>query len=481
MVGSRKTVGLLILGSLALGLRIGVVAALSGSHNATLAYEHGRIAENLLAGRGFSIEFLGTEGPTSQQAPFYPVLLWAAWALFGVATPGAILAVQLLQCLAGTALVLTVVWLTWSLLPRQPSVGWVAGAAAAVYPTHLYMVTHLQVALWAALVLTLLLAVVVSPRWKATWRGAILAGLLSGLLLLVEPILALALPVCAAAFFLGDGSRDRPIRFRRGPLARLALMTAVAVAAIAPWLVRNWRVHGEPVFIKSTFGYAFWQANNPASWGTDKIPKHSAETLRLAHDGSLADTDRALWEARHETLYIDDVLLKPNGYAEFAGLSEPQRSRLLGRRARAFILENPSGYLRLCLRRLRYFLLFDETNPKASNRIYRIATVTWLVLAAMGLWISADRWRALWPTYLIFACVTLFHVLVITSVRFRIPLEPISFIWIATAVAPLAARLIPRHTIRVYRPGEISRDPLADQPLLKGPHYRETPARRRAG
>ena len=91
-------------------------------------------------------------------------------------------------------------------------------------------------------------------------------------------------------------------------------MAGVAALVITPWTVRNWLVHGRPMFIKSSFGYAFWQGNNPISWGTDKIPKPSAEPMRLENDGTLADMNRALWEARHETLYIDDVLLKPDGY-----------------------------------------------------------------------------------------------------------------------------------------------------------------------
>ena len=125
-------------------------------------------------------------------------------------------------------------------------------------------------------------------------------------------------------------------------------MASVAAIVIAPWLWRNYRVHGEWVFVKSTFGYAFWQGNNTASWGTDKIPKRSAETLRNDHDGSLADMHRALWEARHETLYIDDVLLAPGGYREFAGLTEPQRSRLLFGRSWDFVRRHPQRYVRLC-------------------------------------------------------------------------------------------------------------------------------------
>jgi hypothetical protein len=342
------------------------------------------------------------------------------------------------------------------------------------------MVTHCQVALWAALVLVLLLATVVSPRWRGTWRGAILAGCLAGVLLLIEPILALALPICAAAFWLGEGPKGWKERFQAAALGRLAAMAGVALLVVAPWIARNWMVHGEPVFIKSTFGYALWQGNNPDSWGTDKIPKPTAEVLRSRHDGSLESIDRALWEARHETLYIDDVLLRPTGYREFAGLTEPQRSRLLGRRAVAFIRGNPGRYGRLCLDRLRYFLLFDETNPKAANPVYRWATVTWLVLGFVGLLVSLPRARSLWAVYAIFAAVTLFHALVITSVRFRIPIEPISFVWAAFAVTPFVTRIGLRSRIRVYRPGERSGTDPGEARSLRGPQWKSGDGRRAA-
>ena len=292
--------------------------------------------------------------------------------------------------------------------------------------------------------------------------------------------MALALPICAMAFWLADAERRNKGFFSRVAFGRIAVMAGTAAVMIAPWMVRNRVVHGEMVFIKSTFGYAFWQGNNAISWGTDKVPKRSAESLRQRHDGTLADMDRALWEARHETLYIDDVLLRPAGYDEFSGLSEPQRSRLLGRRAWEFVAANPAQYGRLCLQRLRYFLLFDETNPKAANRLYRVATVTWLVLVGIGLLVSLARWRLLWPTYAVFLAVTVFHTLVITSVRFRIPIEPMTFVWAAAGVAPLLTRLLPSRRIRIYRPGEHPHDPFGPRHVLTGPHY-DVPARRRAG
>ena len=469
MKASRRTIGLVLLGSLALALRVGLVLAVSRESARPLAFEHGRIAENLLAGRGFSIRFLGTEGPTSQQTPFYPLLLAAAYWAFGVAKPAAILAVQLLQCAVGTGLVLAIVWLAWSLFAEQPVVGWIAGLGAALYPPHIYMVTHLQVAVWATALLALLLAVVVSPRWRARWSWAALVGLLAGALLLVEPILSLSLPVVGLSS-LAFRARERRLSLAVG---RLALMAGVAALMIAPWIVRNWRVHGEFVFIKSTFGYAFWQGNNPASWGTDKLPKASAQDALRNHDGTLASIDQAMWEARHETIYIDDLLLKPDGYRPFLGLSEPQRSRLLGRRAWEFIRGNPAAYGRLCLLRLRYFLLFDETNPKAASRVYRLATVAWLVLAGVGLLATLGRWRQLWPTYATFALVTLFHTLTITSVRFRFPIEPIGMVWAAAGIGPLVQRWIPRRSLHGGEPGRASESRFGPQHALQGPHRRE--------
>jgi hypothetical protein len=432
----------LLLVGLALGLRIWVVSVFLAESVGPLECAPGRIAENLVAGRGFSLEFLASEDPTSHQAPFYPLLLAAAWWCFGVATPQAILAVQLLQCVAGTGLVLAVAWLGWSLVPERPSVGWVAAVGAAVYPAHVRMAADLQVGLWAAVVLTLLVAVVVSPRWQATRGGAILAGCLAGLLLLVEPILVLALPICAVAFWMAEGAGGWKDRFCRAAVVRLVLMAGVAVAIIAPWTVRNWIVHGSLVPIKSTFGYAFWQGNKPIS----------------SYDG----------------------LPNPSGYGEFADLSESEQSALLGWRTWQFVQANPAEYGRLCLRRMRAFLLSDETTPKEMNRFYRFATITCLVLAVIGLGISRDHWRRLWPTCAIFVAVGLLHTLLMASGLSRIPVESMTFVWGALAVAPLWLRLLPGRRVTIYRPGEQRQDPFDSEYVFQGPHY-DVPLRRRAG
>lgn len=429
MPWSRKAAGLCLLFAFALALRVAAVALLHTRHDAPVTYEHGEIAENLLVGRGFSVRFLGVTGPTSQQAPIYPVMLAAVYSLFGAGTTTSILAMQILQCLAGAAITLVVANLAWSLLPARQSLGWVAGLGAALYPPHIYMVTHIQVATWTALLLTLTLAVAVSPRFAGKLSGALLAGVLGGLLLLFEPICALAMPFVALAF-VQFGREAGALKQR---LRNAALMACAALAVVSPWIARNYRVHGEFVFVKSTFGYAFWQGNNSHSWGTDKIPKTAAD-IAAERGGTWADANRRIWEARHETLYIDDVLLTPEDYALFATQSEPERCRELQSRAVTFIREQPYEYGRLCLKRLQYLLLFDETNPKASHPIYRASTLAWLVTFAAGAILLRRDWRRVWPVLAISSAIVLFHVLTIASARFRMPVEPLTFVCCAAAL-----------------------------------------------
>lgn len=427
---SRKTLGLLALAACALALRLAVVYALPQHMDRPQTYEHGEIARNLLAGRGFVVTFLGQEGPTSQQAPFVPLLLAAVYSVTGIDSVESLVTFQVLQCLAGVALVLCTSWLAWSLYPADRRIGWCAGWSVAVFPTHVYMVTHVQAASWAATCLVALWAVIAAWRKTHPWRAACCGGILAGLLLLVEPILALTLPFAAWWLLQAQRTRGATLLIAVRPVC---VMTSLALLLIAPWLIRNVAVHGQFVFIKSTFGYAFWQGNNPLSWGTDKIPKPAALELAQAHDGSLADRHRALWAARHETLYIDDVLLKPTGYAPFIGLTEPQRSALLGREARQFIAEQPFAYLRLCLYRLGFFLGYDPTNPKASSWPYRVTSGVWLALTVCGIALTHARWRRMGPLLLAVLSVMLFHVLTIYSARFRIPLEPLGLVWGAMA------------------------------------------------
>jgi hypothetical protein len=255
-----------------------------------------------------------------------------------------------------------------------------------------------------------------------------LAGLGLGFLALTDPILALSAPGVAWAIILGRGvwRASRPI----------VLVALAAALVVAPWVARNARVFGEFVAIKSTFGYAFWQGNCALSQGTDKVVRPSVDRALGRAKQGLRGWNAALWSARHEAGYLDDIALSADDYRALGRVSEPERSRRLFRRALADLRDDPSRYARLCLRRLRWFVLFDETNPKTRSLVYRIGHLSLTVLAVSGLMLSRreDR-RRLAPTFLAAALIAAFHTLTIVSARFHIPIEPLLGLWAASGLS----------------------------------------------
>jgi hypothetical protein len=417
MSDRRVTIVLVWLGILT---RAAAVLVLQSHTVPNSTYEHGTIAANLLMGRGFSTKFLGAEGPTSQQAPVYPMVVAAAYAVGGIGTPRALLILELGQAALGGLLVAATILLAREVAPGRVWVARAAGLIAALHPTLVYAATHVQVAGLAAVLLTLTLACAYRASRTLQAKDALGVGGLLAVLILTDPILGLA------AVGVGWVLRNSP--------RRLVLVAATTAVVLVPWTIRNYAVHGEFVAVKSTFGYAFWQGNCRLSNGTDKVVRASVEHV-LKSANSTNDPrawNAALWRARHEAGYLDDIALTPADYRVLAAVSEPERSRILFRRALADLRADPSRYPRLCLRRLRYFWLFDETNPKTRSLIYRSAHLGLTVLAILGLILARpETRRRLGPTLLTAALIAAFHTLTIVSARFHVPIEPLLAVWAA--------------------------------------------------
>ncbi len=123
MPDRRVRIALIVL---AIAARAAAVLVLQSHKLPRSTYEHGEIAANLLAGRGFSVRFLGADGPTSQQAPAYPFLVAAAYALGGPGSPRALLILELGQAVLGGLLVAAVIRLAAEVAPGRPGVATLA-------------------------------------------------------------------------------------------------------------------------------------------------------------------------------------------------------------------------------------------------------------------------------------------------------------------------------------------------------------------
>ena len=443
---ARNILSIALIGWVAFAVRLAAVLALGSFRLDHVSYEHGQIARNMVEGRGFTIRWMGAEGPTSQQAPVYPTLVAGFYWLFGPETPAAHRAIQVVQCLFGAIMAMGVVGLAKELLPRLAHLGWLAGLGAAIYPTLVYSATQIQVASLATMLVVLVMWLAVRSARTNSMTLAACCGVTGGLVVLTDPILTLAVLValgCICRFCAGHKVWGYPMPVGQKHWGyQAALVLGIAASITVPLILRNYHVHGELVFVKSTFGYAFWQGNHPRSFGTDKIPLLRAASVPGPAPLSIRALEQSLWKTRLvDTLYIDDAVLSNERIAELGLLSEPERSRALKREAMEFIRADPRHYFRLCLQRLRFFLLFDETNPKAQVRVYRLSHLGLQVAACLGLWLTRRDWRALWPTYMLFAGITLFHMVTIVSARFHIPLEPIQILWGGAGLAELSSRL----------------------------------------
>ena len=416
-MADRLAAGALI--ALAVLARAAAVVVLQSHTVPNSTYEHGTIAANLLGGRGFSTRFLGAEGPTSQQAPVYPVLVASAYAIGGIGSPRALLILELGQAALGGLMVAGVLALASEVAPGRRWVARAAGLIAAVHPTLVYAATHVQVAALVAMLVPWTLALSYRAGRTGRTRDGAGAGMLLGLLVLTDPILGLVA--------VGMGLA---IRQGRGGWRTIGVVGAVGAAVVAPWIARNAAVHGELVLVKSSFGYAFWQGNCALSEGTDKVVRPSVDDALAGRSPGLRGLNESLWKARHEAGYLDDIALTTADYQTLAAVSEPERSRLLFRRALDDLRAAPGRYPRLCLRRLQAFVFFDETNPKTRNLVYRASHLGLTLLAGLG-WIimRPEVRRRLVPTAVAALLIAAFHALTIVSARFHVPIEPLMALW----------------------------------------------------
>lgn len=238
-----------------------------------------------------------------------------------------------------------------------------AGLTVALYPSLLLyiLVTPYYFYLYSALMLVMILSWIqlqadptrrLPPLWGGVAAGA---GALTKAVLLVAPVQMLF-------FLLANGA----LLWRRQTWRAWMLFSLAMGLTLAPWVVRNLRVFGEPVLICTSGPLVFYSANNPYSDG-------------LYHP--LPDQVR---------------------------LQSPQEMLAHGRwckeQALAFIRSQPGAFLRLAGRKLLHTWGTETTFVELINRngrpigawdpALRLASQTgWAALVLSWVWASVQAMR----------------------------------------------------------------------------------------
>jgi 4-amino-4-deoxy-L-arabinose transferase-like glycosyltransferase len=379
--------------------------------------EYLALAANLAHGRGFTSALPGESAPPGLQrfgrAPGYPIFLAPLTLLdadlrAGRMPAGVPAAVKIAQALLGGL----GVGLLAAIVRR--TAGARAGAAAAwlaaLFPPLVWMPAYaLSEALYSAIALACvwwLGALTDAVRGEGPGPPArrglgergpvplalVAAALAAGLGALTRPAMLFFFPFAAALLVVRSGDR-------RAGLIRAAAFLALALAAIAPWTLRNLAVHGRFVLIASEGGITFWTGNHREAIGEGDLAANPHLKLRNAE-----------FRARHAGL--SEEALEPVYYAEALG----------------FIREDPLRWLGLEARKLWYtWVPLGPSYRLHSPRYFWTSAIALLALlpaAAAGLWRAP---RAAWPAALLAlaASSVVVGLVFFPQERFRLPvLDP---------------------------------------------------------
>ena len=256
LVLDRYTLALVIVGSIALAVRVLGAVALDGLHHPHLE-EYDIVARNMLAGKGFSFAHHGIV----YHSYIAPMHVWVSAASHWLT--GSVVAVMGLQIVVGTGQALIT-----SVVARRLFGGWVAplaaGSLVALHPgLVVYSASRSHSLVFDALFFTLAVLFTLRLADRQTVMRAAHLGLIVGFGMLSRVTIILVLPVGIVWLLLVTPRTSRRVVLRSGIVACVC-----AAAIIAPWTVRTSLLHEQFVLIRTAGTETFWRGNNPNASGT---------------------------------------------------------------------------------------------------------------------------------------------------------------------------------------------------------------------
>ena len=375
-------------------------------------WEYESIANHLLRGDGFIYQRFGTVY-RSYCEPLYPGLVALVYAVSGHSQ----LALVLVQILLSSVTAVVAAACGW-LLTKDLRVSGVSGALVALHPGLVLYATKLHPLVLDALFMTSVACASLAYAERPSGQRAACLGAACGFCLLTRPTIVAVLPLIAWWVWRATG---RNLGRR---VARVGLVMAVMAALGAPWVARNYLVHGRFMLMRSTTPLVFWLGNNPNATGSALDP-HGRDVLLLAP------------QEFSEQILVSDELTQ---------------NRLFAAAAWAYVRADVPGFFRRWWQKWVYFWWFS---PQAGVRYradwmeaYRVWWAVLVVIGGWGLWITprlapACR-RAVWFLVGMVAIIGAVQSLFYIEGRHRLAVEPALSSIIALGARQLWIMLSPR-------------------------------------
>ena len=325
------------------------------------------------------------------------------------------------------------------LLPRGQWIGLLAAAFYALYPYLIFQnLTLIDTPLFMALLYLFIWAVIVL-RDQPTRLFLGLTGVLLGALLYTRPVIALFIPFVALWWLFSWGVKQTVLR--------ALVMVVIASLLLLPWIVRNYTVYQAFIPIAANSGENLWWGNNKYTIPFLEAGYHPS----WAHpDESLAGLDMRAQDARLTQLAFEYLGQHPGTIPELW-----LRKFAAYWTIEIFPTRNPSGEIRTTEYNGSVTIVQDTQGGVTVNGVPVNDPVTtysqplfdqlgrWVqriyfgglfALSLIGLYLTRRQWRTVSILWFVQISNTIVYVLLVPATRYRVPTDPLLFIFSAYAL-----------------------------------------------
>jgi len=379
---------------IALILRLGFIAAghtyrfRSNDANFSFGWEMGRIGESLAAGEGFSNPFNETTGPTAWEPPLYPLLIGEVFRAFGIYSPTSAIVLLAFSSLCSALTCAPIFLIARRCFSEKVAVG--SAWAWALLPNVMHWCTRI---VWETSFSAFLLAVIfwfsLTMEEREGWKPWADFGALWGFLALTNTSLLAFLPAAGVWVW------HRRWRAGKQSLGGVVLAAVLFFACVVPWVVRDYRVFGQWMFIRSNFGEELRLGNGPGANGT--------------------------WM---EYLHPTQNMLEMRRYREMGEIAYVAERK---REALAFIREDYGRFLWLDVKRFVYFWA-GAPRPGHTSELDFLKNSLFLASSVLAFWglgrALRKRQPGAWFFLWLMVLVPLVYYFTFVQARYRVPIEP---------------------------------------------------------
>lgn len=352
-------------------------------------WEMGRLARSIALGQGFSSPTDRPSGPSAWAPPVYPYILALVFKLFGVYSNASGWVILAFNSVFGALTCFTIYRIAEIIY--DPRVARAAAWTWALFPYAIYWPVRV---VWetslSAFLLSLAFLMTLRLHHSQQSRGWILFGLLWGLITLTNTALLILLPFCVLWLLY-------PLATRKQVLLGTVLAGVFAALVVSPWLMRNYQVFGQFVFVRDNLPLEMHMANNDRMtglWTRDEHPGNDSAAMR-----------------RFQEL------------GELGFMKEKQQE------FHQFLREHPAEFVKFSIQRAWYFWTGTPQATIVNGYDFILARHVAFLLAALfalaGLWLTI---RNRTPGAFLLACLFFIYPLPYYTVnpfpRYKHPIEP---------------------------------------------------------